>query len=92
MRDELPRPRDDKRLTREDLLQVAISLVKSEGAHAQPAEFMSDVASTFEALSQEMQATIGSRDRGTSVAAPWRASHRGIDDPYEPGLGRSKAS
>ena len=57
-------------LTREDLLLVAVSLVKSDSPRAEPAEFVSDVALTFEALSAEMRQIAASRNRGLPGAAP----------------------
>ena len=86
--------RDERRrtpLAREDLLQVAISLVKSEGPHPEPAEFVSDVACTFEALSAETQDADTHR-RGVLVAMPCVASRLGITNSFEPGLGWPKAS
>lgn len=80
------------RLTREDLLQVAISLVKSDGSSAQPADFVSEVASTFEALTGEMGKIAGSRDRTLRAAVPWSAPRPKQDDSFGPRHGWSKAS
>jgi hypothetical protein len=42
------------RLTREDLLRIAISVVRARSPSLDPAQFMTEVSLAFEALSQEM--------------------------------------
>jgi len=79
-------------LTREDLLLVAVSLVKSDSPRAEPAEFVSDVALTFEALSAEMRQIAASRNRGLPGAAPWKAPRPKQDDSVGPRHCWSKAS
>ncbi len=79
-------------LTREDLLQVAISLVKSEPTASEPADFMGDVALTFEGLSAEMRQIAASRNRGLPGAAPWKAPRPRQDDSFGPRHCWSKAS
>jgi hypothetical protein len=63
-------------LTREDLLQVAISLVKSEPAASEPADFMGDVALTFETLSGEVWQIAGSRSGRLIRSSPVAAGRR----------------
>jgi hypothetical protein len=79
-------------LTREDLLQVAISLVKSEPTASEPVDFVGDVALTFEALSGEVRQIAGPRNGHLPGAAPWKAPRPRQDDSFEPGRGRSKVS
>jgi hypothetical protein len=79
-------------LTREDLLQVAISLVKSDGPHGGPVDFVSDVALTFEALSGEIRQGAGSRDQSLSRAVPSRTPRSDFNDSLQPGCDWSKAS
>jgi hypothetical protein len=81
----------DASLTREDIIQVAISLVKSDHPDTEPAEFVSDVALTFEALSGEMRRTAGSRCSALPWITPCKAPRPNRDYSFEPGRGWSKA-
>ena len=65
--------------TREDMLQVAISIVKSDGSR-ENVDFVSDVALTFEALSGETRPFAGSRDQSLS-----RTPRPDLDDSLQPG-------
>ena len=85
------RLQDDGRLTREDLLQVAISVVKSGGSHLQPTDFTSDVALTFEILSNEMRTLVSSYHESLPGRTPPKGSRPDPGDSLEYGLGWSKA-
>lgn len=85
-------PRGDGRLTREDLLQVAISVVKSEEHYSRPVDFISDVAVTFEALSEETPLLVGSCHEGSPNRMRRRASRPDPADSLKSGVGWPKAS
>ena len=69
------RHRSRRPFWREDALQVAMSLVKSGGSEREAADFVSDVALTFEALSGEVR-LAGSRSSVSGKGIPPAPLHR----------------
>ncbi|MGZ3716525.1 MAG: hypothetical protein ACXVA4_13985 [Ktedonobacterales bacterium] len=65
-------------LAREDLLVVSISLVKGDRRNAGAAQFVSDVAATFEALSGEMRRIPDTNDLFAASAFRLPAGRYGV--------------
>ena len=77
---------------KEDVLQVAISLVKSHGADLDPAEFVSGVALAFKALSSEGQPREASHEPNRPGVTTSQTPRLNQDVPSEPPRRWPKAS
>ncbi|MGD0115901.1 MAG: hypothetical protein ABSC13_07855 [Dehalococcoidia bacterium] len=67
-------------LEREDLLLVSISLVKGGRCHAEPADFVSDVALTFRSLEGRTRRSGNFKRLPTTAASTISASESGQPD------------
>ncbi len=74
------------------MLRMAVSLVKTDRSSLEQVDFMSEVALTFEVLSDEMKRPGTSIGRPLATAASWKAQETGQDDSFECDRRWSKAS